>query len=140
MLRPLNFLKSINDKQVPVLDFDIHLSRYTPINLSITNVELDKVSLSDPEKCQAYIDRILQIESAVVAYGGYLEKRNLYTDNPNFSSGVKSIRNIHLGIDFWSMAGTKVMAPVDGTVHSFRNNTVKGDYGPTIILPNGYAR
>jgi len=134
MLQPLNFLKSISDKSVPVLDLDIPLRRYTPINLSVNNVELEQVSLSDPEQCQAYIDRILQIENAVVAYGGYLEKRNLYADNPNFSSGVKSLRNIHLGIDFWSMAGTKVIVPADGTVHSFKNNAVKGDYGPTIVL------
>ena len=134
MFRPLNFLKSINDKPVPILDLDIPLRRYTPINLSITNVELEQVSLSDPEQCQVYIDGILKIENGVVAYGGYLEKRNLYANNPNFSSGGKSLRNIHLGIDFWSMAGTKVMLPVDGIVHSFNNNTSKGDYGPTIIL------
>lgn len=131
MSRPLNL---INDRPFPILDVDIPHRRYTPINLSNNNEELKQVSLSDPEQCQAYIDRILQIENATVAYGGYLEKRNLYADNPNFSCGGEPLRNIHLGIDFWSKAGTKVLVPVDGTVHSFKNNAVKGDYGPTIIL------
>ncbi len=134
MWRPLDLMKSSNDRPFSILDVDIPLRRYTPINLSINNVELEHVSLSDPEQCQTYIARILKIENALVAYGGYLEKRNLYTDNPNFSSAGKPLRNIHLGIDFWSIAGTKVKVPADGTVHSYKNNAIKGDYGPTIIL------
>lgn len=64
-----------------------------------------------------------------------MEKRGIYAANSNFS---ETKRNIHLGIDFWAKAGTKVLTPIDGVVHSFKNNTTKGDYGPTIILEHGF--
>jgi len=38
------------------------------------------------------------------------------------------------GLDIWCEAGTTILAPLDGKVHSFKNNTNFGDYGPTIIL------
>ncbi|MEX0287859.1 MAG: peptidoglycan DD-metalloendopeptidase family protein, partial [Flavobacteriaceae bacterium] len=69
-----------------------------------------------------------------VAFGGYLERRNLYDSYENFEEDGTDPRNIHLGIDFWTRAGTEVRTPLDGKVHSFRNNNTRGDYGPTIIL------
>ena len=70
-----------------------------------------------------------------VAFGGYLEKRNLYDRSAYFKKlAEKEKRNIHLGIDLWYKANTKVLAVLDGEVHSFKNNNNFGDYGPTIIL------
>lgn len=43
-------------------------------------------------------------------------------------------RTIHLGIDIWGAPYTKVMAPLNGIVHSFAFNNAYGDYGATIIL------
>ena len=43
-------------------------------------------------------------------------------------------RNIHLGMDLWCNAGTEVLCPIDGVIHSFQDNTHFGDYGPTLIL------
>ena len=43
-------------------------------------------------------------------------------------------RRLHLGVDIWGKANTKVMAPMDGMVHSFAFNSAFGDYGATIIL------
>lgn len=125
-------LQSVFDIPFPILNYDI--PKYTLIDLSINNKELNNLNINNPTKCQNYIDTVLERTSASVAYGGYLEKRNLYSGNPNFSSTGNAERNIHLGIDFWSRAGTKVMIPVNGKVHSFKNNAVIGDYGPTIIL------
>ncbi len=119
----------------PVSILDEPLKKYTPIDLSITNCELADLDLSDPGLCQQYIDLVLNNNSASVAFGGYLEKRALYRTYQNFLKKKEDDpRNIHLGIDFWSKAGTRVMGPIDGTVHSFRNNNIPGDYGPTIIL------
>ncbi|NNE78588.1 MAG: peptidoglycan DD-metalloendopeptidase family protein [Pricia sp.] len=94
---------------------------------------LDNKIISDPTICQRYIDEVINRNNAEVAYGGYLEKRNLYGGYTYFEQEGKH-RNIHLGIDFWAKAGTKVLAPMHGVVHSFKNNARKGDYGPTIIL------
>ena len=43
-------------------------------------------------------------------------------------------RRLHLGIDIWGPAGTKVMSPLDGIIHSFAFNNNDSDYGATLIL------
>jgi len=128
----LVILKAIGTKTIPILDSEIPYRGYTSLDLSDGNKDLEGYNIIDPTECQAYIDRILKQNNAQVAYGGYLEKRNLYRDKLGF--GGEAERNIHLGIDFWAAAGTKVLVPIDGIVHSFQNNATSGDYGPTIIL------
>lgn len=122
-----------------ILDPKIPLSGYARIDLSILNEDLNEVDLTNPSECQAYIDQFLMDKEAVVAFGGYLEPRNLYSDKPAFSEGGNP-RNIHLGVDFWASAGTKVIAPLDGRVHSMKNNDTKGDYGPTVILQHEWGK
>jgi 4-aminobutyrate aminotransferase-like enzyme/Ser/Thr protein kinase RdoA (MazF antagonist) len=75
--------------------------------------------------------------------GGYAEMRAVgpYSDLP-CSAEVFRVkgndgdewRSIHLGIDFFADPGTPVYSPHDGVVHSFKNNSEAGDYGPTIII------
>ncbi len=116
------------------MDGTISIADYVPLDLSIGNTELQELEITDPGTCQTYIEAVLKEKNGKVAYGGYLEKRNLYADKANFSSTTLAQRNIHLGIDYWCTAGTQVMVPLVGTVHSFKNNHTTGDYGPTIIL------
>ncbi|XLS28133.1 peptidoglycan DD-metalloendopeptidase family protein [Flavobacteriaceae bacterium M23B6Z8] len=115
------------DRRIPPL-------AYTHIDLSVDNKELKEIDLSNPYAMEAYINKFLTVRNARVAYGGYLEKRNLYKSSPIFQQDSKNSRNIHLGVDFWCAAGTKVITPIDGVVHSFKDNSNLGDYGPTIIL------
>ncbi|MFK7812036.1 MAG: peptidoglycan DD-metalloendopeptidase family protein [Maribacter sp.] len=115
------------------LDASIAVDAYCALDLSISNHELNDVSIVNPVACQQYIDKVLQKHNAKVAYGGYLEKRNIYRDKLGFSE-QEFPRDIHLGIDFWAPSDTKVIAPLKGKVHSFQNNSTIGDYGPTIIL------
>ena len=130
-----NFLNTLIEiSSVQVLDPDISIVDYTLIDLSVSNHAIKDIDLGDPDACQRYIDHVLAIYKAKVAYGGYLEQRNLYSGNTNFESQEAARRDIHLGVDFWAAAGTRVVAPLKGEVHSFQNNAIKGDYGPTIIL------
>jgi murein DD-endopeptidase MepM/ murein hydrolase activator NlpD len=62
-----------------------------------------------------------------------LEHRAIYDESGLFEAETTR-RNIHLGLDFWTAAGTTVFAPLAGTVHSFQDNAHFKDYGPTIIL------
>ena len=117
---------------ISILDPEIPIGSYCPIDLSVSNEELTNVQVSNPIDCQQYIDKVLHRNKARVAYGGYLEHRRLYDESNLFSKKEK--RNIHLGVDFWAPVGTKVITPLDGVVHSFKNNASMGDYGPTIIL------
>ena len=103
------------------------------------NAEIEELAITDPDVCQSYIDTVLQRSKALVAYGGYLEVRNLYKDKGAFTDSQEDLRTIHLGIDFWCTAGTAVLVPIQGRVHSFRNNSTPGDYGPAIILEHSDA-
>ncbi len=119
---------------IAILDMEISIGKYIPLDLSILNIELETLDISNPLVCQDYIDKVVNNDSSSLAYGGYLERRNLYSKSPGFGIKGEEERNIHLGMDFWAKAGTKVIAPLGGVVHSFKNNAVSGDYGPTIIL------
>jgi murein DD-endopeptidase MepM/ murein hydrolase activator NlpD len=126
-------IASYSEESIHILEMDILLKAYTLLDLSTTNQELAGIDIADFSQCQQYIDDILNDNKTAVAYGGYLERRALYRDKLGFETEGSS-RNIHLGIDFWTKAGTKVLAPLKGKVHSFKNNSTFGDYGPTIIL------
>lgn len=133
MVSPFKKITALEKLPLNILDTAISLDHYCSLDLSISNTELKRIDITNPVKCQKYIDAVLEKQKASVAYGGYLEKRNLYSDKVSFSK-VDNQRDIHLGIDFWAKAGTKVIAPIQGKVHSFQNNAAIGDYGPTIIL------
>jgi murein DD-endopeptidase MepM/ murein hydrolase activator NlpD len=120
---------------IPVIDSDISIEKYTPIVISKENKDLTKFNISSSLEWEEYIKSFLKNNNAVVAFGGYLEKRNIYNRSDYFKSLVENEnRNIHLGIDLWCKENTKVLAVLDGEIHSFKNNTNYGDYGPTIIL------
>lgn len=124
-------LKALSGRAHPVLDPIFSRDAYIAVDLSESNTALLGMAIDDPRICQAYIDIQLKERGGSIAYGGYLEQRNLYNTHSHFALQK---RNIHLGIDLWASAGTRVMAPLDGRVHSFGNNKGKGDYGPTLIL------
>lgn len=125
------FLQVQNSK---VIDSSIPYSKYTPIDLSITNLDLLEMDLGNPVLFEEYIENHLKNSNTKVAYGGYNEIRNLYQQNNHFNNSEKEERNIHIGLDLWIKAGTNVLAAVDGTIYGFDINSGKGNYGPTIIL------
>lgn len=131
----MSFLSTISVKPLRVIDTAIKRSYYYPINLSTDNKDLQSIDITSAKEFESYINLYLKRNSAKVAFGGYLEKRNIYNRSENFNQNrAKTARNIHLGIDLWCKAGTKVLAVLDGEVHSFKNNAQIADYGPTIIL------
>ena len=128
-------ISRITDSTSHLFDPNIPLSEYVPIDLSVENTELTTRLINTSNTLQNYINDYLKKNKASIAFGGYLEQRNIYTRSSHFrSSTLNDQRNIHLGIDFWTNVGTKVLVPIDGRVHSFKNNSEFGDYGPTIIL------
>lgn len=125
----------------PVIHPEVSKNTYIPLDLSIHNKELDNVDVSSSKALEIYIWNHLKTNNAKVAFGGYLEHRGIYNRSDYFkasqterSRSPKEERNIHLGLDLWVEAGTAIYTPLDGKVHSFKNNINYGDYGPTIIL------
>ena len=120
-------------RRILPLDPRFPYESYVPLDLSAENPALQGLEISDPSVCQVYIDAVLEAAGGQVAYGGYLEKRNLY-DSPRFVQRASYLRDIHLAVDFWAPAGTAICAPIEGNLHSFGNNEDPGNYGPTLVL------
>ena len=116
-----------------VIDPSIPRTDYMPLDLSVSNPKISNVKASSSNDWEAYIGGLLKKNEKKIAFGGYLERRNIYQRSTYFKDAVNE-RNIHLGVDFWIAAGTNVHAFTDGIIHSFQDNQNHGDYGPTIIL------
>ncbi|WP_298494544.1 peptidoglycan DD-metalloendopeptidase family protein [uncultured Algibacter sp.] len=129
-----NVLFKLNNSPIRVIDASINTSKYVPLDLSETNENLNKIDVSSALKLGGYVNNFISKHKAEVAYGGYLEVRNIYKRSSHFNNQAKEERNIHLGVDIWCAAKKPIFAPLEGIVHSFKNNTNYGDYGPTIIL------
>jgi len=129
------FLNSISSDFIPVIDTKYTKEDYIHIDLSTTNKALKNIDVSSSSQFEIYIKNYLEKHHKKVAYGGYIETRGIYNRSTHFNQqDPNTERNIHLGLDIWVDANTDVLAPLKGIVHSFKDNTNFGDYGPTIIL------
>ncbi len=126
------FLKSIEN--VKVIDSRIDYSEYITLDLSITNKEFQQQNIQNSSTFEEFIEIYLKQNHSKVAFGGYNEERNLYKRSSIFNSKEVEERNIHIGLDLWIESGTKILAALDGTIHSFQDNKGLGNYGSTIIL------
>lgn len=109
------------------------------IDLSPNNPELTNAIFENTQTFCDYINRKRREKNADYLIGGYGERREIYRRSGLFDDNLLSEvkeepRNIHLGIDVWCDAGTKIYCPYDATIHSFAFNDNFGDYGATIIL------
>jgi murein DD-endopeptidase MepM/ murein hydrolase activator NlpD len=131
----MNYFKPLTQRlsTSTVLDLGVEVISYFPIDLTANSAFLKHYQPQTANEYEKAIDKYLSEHQAEVAWGGYLERRNLYQRSPLFQA-TENPRNIHLGIDLWAPAKTPVLAALDGNIHSFANNDNWGDYGPTIIL------
>lgn len=131
-----SIFKSFASNTIFVIDKKYSKSDYTNIDLSVSNESLNKINVNHPKEMEEFINEFTKMNNAKVAIGGYLEIRNLYKRSKYFNeqANPSNERNIHLGVDIWAKEGTKVLAALDGEIHSFNNNTNHGDYGPCIVL------
>ena len=118
-----------------------------PFDFSERNTSLSPTDISDTERFACWINNTLKAEKACYGIGGYNEHRTLYARSKHFDralaagsesdrgvAGEPEPRRLHLGVDIWGPAGTKVMAPLPGIIHSFAFNNNDSDYGATLIL------
>jgi len=78
----------------------------------------------------------MRAAGAAAGIGRYDEARTCYRASQFRGEGNDGPewRTVHLGMDIFLEPGSEVFAPLDGTLHSFRDNNLPLDYGPTIIL------
>ncbi len=117
-----------------VIEPSIDYCDYIALDLSVSNTELNNHKLETAYDYEVFIQNHLDKNNAKIAYGGYLETRNLYKRSTVFKNENAEERNIHIGLDLWVNKQVSIHAVLNGTIHSFQNNTALGDYGPTIIL------
>ena len=128
----ITLFKSIEAAKVIAPEIDY--SKYVPLNLSVTNPELSQPKLETAQDYEIFIQNHLYKNDGKIAFGGYIETRNLYQRSTVFKNNANEERNIHIGLDLWINESATIHAALDGKIHSFQNNRALGDYGPTIIL------
>ncbi len=127
------FIDGLTTGFTPVIGGDYRQKDYVYIDLSANNSDLLKLEVASSEAFSIFIEEYLRNRNAKAAFGGYNELRTLYNRSELFNN-VQANRNIHIGLDVWVPAFSDIISPLDGEIHSFKNNDNFGDYGPTIIL------
>jgi peptidoglycan LD-endopeptidase LytH len=119
-----------------VIDVDPSSDRIVRIDLSEENDGLSETNFSDYSVFSGWINEKLNAAQARYGVGGYAEHRLVYSFSRVFDASTpgEEPRRFHLGTDIWGKPHSKVIAPLDGIIHSFAFNDSKGDYGATIIL------
>ncbi|HYK55591.1 MAG TPA: peptidoglycan DD-metalloendopeptidase family protein [Flavisolibacter sp.] len=127
-------LKQYKSSFYPVVPFQKG-DQFLLLDFAGNNTELTDEILKDTSLFTRYINSRLEAVGAVYGIGGYNEHRTIYSRSQVFDANKgEEPRRLHLGIDIWGKPYTKVVAPLDGIVHSFAFNNAFGDYGATIIL------
>ena len=116
----------------PVVSFSAAADKLHHFDFTEKNTALGDIDIANTDKFSEYINNILQSTGSKYGIGGYDENRVLYRRSPLFDGDEPW--TIHLGIDIWGAAGTKLYAPIGGMIHSFAFNNEFGDYGATVIL------
>lgn len=123
-----------NIQNVKVISAHIDYAEYVALDLSVTNQNLANQRPATASDYEQYIQNHLDQHQAKIAFGGYVETRNLYQRSTVFKNENTDERNIHIGLDLWINEPAPIYAALDGKIHSFQNNDALGDYGPTLIL------
>ncbi|HEX9134734.1 MAG TPA: aminotransferase class III-fold pyridoxal phosphate-dependent enzyme [Ktedonobacteraceae bacterium] len=131
------WLESNADKMGGVVEPDLRVAKKVIFDLSMGSRELGHlVELSDVEVFTRHLFARMRAANSSVGIGRYNETRPIYTSDQYKLEGNDGPewRTVHIGLDVFMEAGASILAPLDGVVHSFRNNDAPLDYGPTIIL------
>ena len=111
---------------------DVYVHDFSVASLRIGSLD----EWRDQRRFSELVDQELASTGARAGIGRYDEVRAIYTtdlfrvegnDGPEW-------RTVHVGIDVGAPPGTAIHAPLDGTIHSLRDNDAPGDYGPTVVL------
>jgi 4-aminobutyrate aminotransferase-like enzyme/Ser/Thr protein kinase RdoA (MazF antagonist) len=119
----------------PVVEVD--LARAVVFDLSVGSPEMESPSAAaDTAGLTAKIFDRMRAAGAPVAVGRYDEARLVYRSDAFRVPGGEhpEWRTVHLAVDLFMAPGSRVLAPLSGGVHSFRDNAGRLDYGPTVIL------
>jgi 4-aminobutyrate aminotransferase-like enzyme/Ser/Thr protein kinase RdoA (MazF antagonist) len=120
-----------------VLDVDLRTEPCHVFDLSVGSTFLgaDPHNAETPALTSA-IEQALKELKTPIGVGRYDEARLLYSSAlfGDSSNPLDERRTIHLGIDLFVTAGSRVRAPLDGTIHTIADNQAPLDYGPLVVV------
>lgn len=122
--------------QKPIVSADLHTA-FAWLDLSVGSTQLGVFeTVLDVAAFTQCVDNALREAQKPFGIGRYNEVRPIYTTDAYLTPGNDGPqwRTVHIGLDLFMPDEIPLMAPLDGRVHSFRNNANDRDYGPTIIL------
>jgi 4-aminobutyrate aminotransferase-like enzyme/Ser/Thr protein kinase RdoA (MazF antagonist) len=126
-----------NASAASILDAEVKTAPSVVFDLSVGSTLLGaKPGGANNPAARERLSAEMKRASAVFGVGRYDEPRLVYT-SPLFgasSNPTDERRTVHLGMDLFVEAGTRLRAPLDGVVHLTANNGVPLDYGPVVIL------
>jgi len=125
-------IQQIRPLILPVFHVEYQSGNIPVIDLSEHHNEFVNVDINDVHAFSAAVFRKINETGSMAGIGRYNENRSIYRRFKLFQG--EEPRIVHLGIDLWIKAGTRVFAPLSGKIHSFKYNAKEGDYGPTLIL------
>lgn len=132
-----NWLMSHQEELVGVVDDAFQVDDVVPIDLSVHSEQFETEVLLGERIADAsrIVERAINEAGGLLGIGGYGEPRLCY-QGEQFKTGEHegSRRSIHLGVDVFAPAGTKLYVPLQGRVVGCHDNNRAYDYGPTIIL------
>ncbi len=132
-----SWLRESADAIGPLLDPDPRTAPRIVFDFSVGSPSSGTPALwSDIGRCTRKIAQKIADAGATMGIGCYDEARGVYTSGLFSKPGNDgpSSRTVHIGLDLFSSAGTPVLAPLDGVVHSLADNANPLDYGPTVVL------
>ena len=137
----VDLLRKYAGQYHPLVPFEPSRDHCYRFDFTSDNPDLSGELLANTELFSRYIEEKLRQNGCKYGIGGYGELRVLYARSRHFDAVHGLVvaagpepRRLHLGLDIWGSAGTPIMAPIGGILHSFAFNDAFGDYGATIIL------
>lgn len=123
---------------IPILE-GVPTESYSLLDLSVGGEDLfDYFEHQDVSQLETSLLRRSHLDGCQYGLGKYDEPRIWY-QGEDYQANLDDPRTIHLGIDLFTHAGTGVLAPFSGRVHSFADNDSALNYGPTLILEHELA-
>ena len=131
--RLTKYLKLNSDQVSGIVDFNKSQDQVATFDFTSNNKDLSPETVADTYRFSIWINNQLTKNRARYGIGGYNEHRTVYSRSKLFDT-IEEPRRLQLGPDIWGPVGTRVYAPLEGKVHSFKFNNNFGDYGANIIL------
>ena len=129
------WLRTHSGEVGPVVEAD--LERAAVFDLSVDSPEFESpAQASDVAAMTTRLFGRMREAGATAGIGRYDEARLMYASDAFAGSAGEhpERRTVHIAVDLFLEAGSPVLAPLPGIVHSLRDNAQRLDYGPTVIL------